>query len=207
MQAFVLPRQEVAMRPIRLDTLSAGQLCELDELVWGFCCQALSSDAVPPPVSGSHGDHGPGTTIRGEPASGRDASRHTLVFGGSVPDRNHDAAMRIGGEAPGRRAHSVPRHRQPLSPSGHRHLGSSSTVRHGHGDGPRTRLSRSAPGRPLTPPDVARRPPASHRWSRGATTPRAASSPRPRSWSCACRRGRPPCAPGTSARGRCRAGT
>ncbi len=34
-----------------------------DQLAWGFCCPALNSDAVPPPVSGSHGDRGSGPTI------------------------------------------------------------------------------------------------------------------------------------------------
>ena len=44
-----------------------------------------------------------GMTIRGEPAFGRaDQSRHNLVFGESN-DPNHDAAMRIGSEAPRRR--------------------------------------------------------------------------------------------------------
>jgi hypothetical protein len=35
------------------------------ELVWGCCCQALNSDAVPVPLlaSGSHGDRGSGMTI------------------------------------------------------------------------------------------------------------------------------------------------
>jgi hypothetical protein len=49
------------------------------------------------------------STIRGELAIGRGSSRHTLVFGRSTWDRNHDAVMRIGGEAPGRRAHSQER--------------------------------------------------------------------------------------------------
>src|SRR5260370_36848885 len=43
-----------------------------------------------------------GMTIRGEPAFGRDQSRHNLVSGGSK-DPNHDAVMRIGSEAPRRR--------------------------------------------------------------------------------------------------------
>jgi hypothetical protein len=47
--------------------------------------------------------------IRGELAIGRETSRHTLVFGGSDADPDHDAVIRIGGEAPGRRAHSKPR--------------------------------------------------------------------------------------------------
>src|SRR5215472_15299898 len=37
---------------------------------------------------------------------GRGTSRHTLVFGGSDADPDHDAVIRIGGEVPGRRAHS-----------------------------------------------------------------------------------------------------
>src|SRR4051795_5178959 len=39
------------------------------------------------------------STIRGELAIGRGSSRHALVFGRSTWDRNHDAVMRIGGEA------------------------------------------------------------------------------------------------------------
>jgi hypothetical protein len=50
-----------------------------------------------------------GITIRGEPACGRDQSRHNLVSGGSK-DPNHDAVMRIGSEAPKRRTHSPFRH-------------------------------------------------------------------------------------------------
>src|SRR5436190_15879934 len=50
-----------------------------------------------------------GMTIGGEPACGRDQSRHNLVSGGSK-DPNHDAVMRIGSEAPKRRTHSFPRH-------------------------------------------------------------------------------------------------
>src|ERR1700681_2898412 len=46
-----------------------------------------------------------GMTIRGEPAFGRDQSRHNLVSGGSK-DPNHDAVMRIGSVAPRRRTHS-----------------------------------------------------------------------------------------------------
>ncbi len=50
-----------------------------------------------------------GMTIRGEPAFGRDQSRHNLVSGGSK-DPNHDAVMRIGSEAPRRRTRSPFRH-------------------------------------------------------------------------------------------------
>lgn len=50
-----------------------------------------------------------GMAIRGEPACGRDQSRHNLVSGRSK-DPNHDAVMRIGSEAPKRRTHSSSRH-------------------------------------------------------------------------------------------------
>src|SRR5262245_22570968 len=50
-----------------------------------------------------------GTTVGVELASGADQSRHNLVFGGPE-DPNHDAAMRIGREAPKRRTHSTSRH-------------------------------------------------------------------------------------------------
>ena len=55
-----------------------------------------------------------GTLVRsgrseGSSLSGADQSRHNLVSGGPE-DPNHDAAMRIGSEAPKRRAHSFPRH-------------------------------------------------------------------------------------------------
>ena len=50
-------------------------------------------------------------TIRGELAIGRGSSRHNLVFGRSRAGPDHDAVMRIGGEAPGRRAHSRKRYR------------------------------------------------------------------------------------------------
>jgi hypothetical protein len=51
----------------------------------------------------------PMTGRRPKTLNGRGTSRHTLVFGGSDADPNHDAVMRIGGEAPRRRAHSLRR--------------------------------------------------------------------------------------------------
>src|SRR4051794_41636422 len=48
-------------------------------------------------------------TIGGEPAPGREPARHNLVSGRPATGPDHDAAMRIGGGAPGRRAHSEPR--------------------------------------------------------------------------------------------------
>ena len=53
--------------------------------------------------------NGERSRIRGELAIGRGSSRHTPVFGGSAADPNHDAVIRIGGEAPGRQADSKPR--------------------------------------------------------------------------------------------------
>jgi hypothetical protein len=44
--------------------------------------------------------------------------------------RNHDAVMRIGGEAPRRRAHSKPRYKDHSPTSGCRHLGPSAAARH-----------------------------------------------------------------------------
>ena len=81
------------------------------KLVWGF----LSSRAhcCEPPVRWRLGEVDLAvmgrTTIGGELAIWRDASRHKLVFGRLRGSPDHDAAMRIGGEAPGRRAHSAPR--------------------------------------------------------------------------------------------------
>src|SRR6516164_7582306 len=50
-------------------------------------------------------------TVRGEFAIKARTSRHKLVSGGLCCELNHDAVIRIGGEAPGRRAHSKPRHK------------------------------------------------------------------------------------------------
>src|SRR5271169_3499826 len=49
-----------------------------------------------------------GENREGNCAAGAQASRHNLVFGGSC-DPDHDALMRIGGEVPRRRDHSLPR--------------------------------------------------------------------------------------------------
>ena len=62
-----------------------------------------------------------GMTIRGEPAFlGADqiASRPCIRW---VQDPNHDALMRIGGEAPRRRTHSFSRHESQGGRSGPRH--------------------------------------------------------------------------------------
>jgi hypothetical protein len=54
-------------------------------------------------------------------------SRHNLVFGGVEKTHHHDALMRISGEAPGRRDHSVER-RKPGTSAVYRHLGSRSDI-------------------------------------------------------------------------------
>ena len=84
-------------------------------------------------------------------------------------DPDHDAAMRIGGEAPGRRAHSSMRHES------HRKARVTATSdRHRQPAGEpwagRETVS-GAPLRPspLTPPDAGRHRPASRRWSPNAT--------------------------------------
>ena len=81
------------------------------------------------------GGDGPATnaradkTIRGEPAmtwatiAPQPCIRWMIERGPRASD--HDAAMRISGEAPRRRAHSLPRHGSHGRPAGHRHLGSS----------------------------------------------------------------------------------
>ena len=59
----------------------------------------------------------------------RDAelSRHNLVFSGVAKTHDHDAVMRISGEAPGQRDHSVER-QKPGTSAVHRHLGSRSDI-------------------------------------------------------------------------------
>ena len=90
-------------------------------------------------------------------------SRHNLVFGGPSEGSDHDAAMRIGGEAPGRRAHSR-NGSKPWFTSGHRHLGSSSAARHGEADGRRNCLRLLLLfDLAVTPPGAGRRPPAPRR--------------------------------------------
>jgi len=55
-----------------------------------------------------------GVSERSLPRARKDRAGN-LVFGGAVKARDHDAAMRIGGEAPGRRDHSVERRKPGTS--------------------------------------------------------------------------------------------
>jgi hypothetical protein len=114
---------------------------------------------------------------RGARFVGADQSRHNLVFGGSK-DPNHDAVMRIGGEAPRRRTHSLLRRDQPWSPSGHRHLEPSSATRHNRDGGPK--LS-GAFSKPLIALRAERRRLALRPLARAATRRLEACAPKPRS--------------------------
>jgi hypothetical protein len=105
-------------------------------------------------------------TTEGSSPSGASIAPQTCIRSIRA-DRHHDAAMRIGGEAPGRRAPSKPRLKDHSPLSGCRHLGSSSAAR-GRDDTALPKLSqdcpratRQAPGRRSRPagasPVVARR--------------------------------------------------
>lgn len=66
--------------------------------------------------------------IRAEPSHGARIHRATTLYSvGSPRTRDHDAAMRICGDAPGQRDHSVER-RKPGTSAVHRHLGSLSDI-------------------------------------------------------------------------------
>src|SRR4029450_6727305 len=85
--------------------------------------------------------------------SGATSSRHTLVFGRSAPDLDHDAAMRIGGEASGRRHNLYPALASPPPSRDPPHPGPSSTVRRECGE-PRSCVLLQV-GR-FTPPNAKR---------------------------------------------------
>ena len=144
-----------------------------------------------------------GMTIRGEPAFGRGsiAPQPCIRW---VQEPDHDAAMRIGSEAPRRRAHSSSRHdshespRDPATSNRHRRVVTSGRI------GPKLSgvfsdlrsLRRGAVRRRPAP-----RPPAP-----AATGRSEACAPRPRSWFCECR-GRSRCALETTAPRRSPSGT
>jgi hypothetical protein len=82
------------------------------KLVWGVWCQALNVDAISVPISQpcseqrrcglAHDD------LRGPCHRARTIAPQTCMR--SIPvDRDHDAAMRIGGKGPRRRVHSAQR--------------------------------------------------------------------------------------------------
>jgi len=143
-----------------------------------------------------------GMAIRGEPACGRDQSRHNLVSGRSK-DPNHDAVMRIGSEAPKRRTHSSSRHESQGacrdSATSNRHRRSITSGR------TRPKLSGFFQRPPFIVPDAKRRRPAQRPAARAATGRSEACAPRPRSWACECR-GRSRCGLETTAPRRCASG-
>ena len=120
--------------------------------------------------------------------------RATTLYAVGPHGPDHDAVMRIGGEAPGRRAHSRKRCRhhgllRVTAPSDRQRR---PTMSYSSG-----LQNLSCPHSPVTL--LARqRQPAPRPWSPFATGQSAAFSRGPRSRSCACRRGRRPCAPGTT---------
>ena len=131
-------------------------------------------------------------------------SRHNLVFGRVDGTRNHDAVMRIDSEAPGRRAHSLPRHgshglrRVTATSDRHARRGRSLPAA-----GKQTKVSVGA----LMGPAAGRRRSAVARSSPSATARSVACVPRRRSSSCVCRRARRRCVACTTARERCPSGT
>ena len=119
-------------------------------------------------------------TVRGELAIGRGSSRHNLVFGRSIARPDHDAVMRIGSEAPGRRAHSRNRYQHHgllrVTATSDRDRNRRCSVR----QAPRACLN---PSFPLTLLAI-RRQPEPRRWSPGATGQSATCAPEPRSLFC-----------------------
>jgi hypothetical protein len=105
---------------IPLDQYTAAQKKAAEDfLVWSLRCQALHDVALllfremscipvqrPAPITPTRqvvlalNWLSLIVTIGGELARGRGFSRRNLVYGRSTWDRNHDAAMRIGSEAP-----------------------------------------------------------------------------------------------------------
>src|SRR5262249_39833451 len=138
----------------------------------------------------------------GSPLSSAVESRHNLVCGRSK-DRNHDAVMRIGSEAPKRRTHSSNRHESQgtcrESATSNRHRYPITSVRTG------PKLSGYPQRPPIIVPDAKRR--RAHRHAtRTATERSVACVPRPRSWACE-HRERSPCELDTSAPRRSPSGT
>jgi hypothetical protein len=177
-------------------------------LVWGFACQGVSARrrtfifhqllcsilsrlAVAPtswhaPPFPGHTLTASSTTARlvrsgwrseGSSLSGADQSRHNLVSGGPE-DPNHDAAMRIGSEAPKRRTHSFPRHNSHgtnRDPPPRTVIGD----RHKRTDWAETVGCLQQP--PFIAPGAERRRPAPRPLAQAATRRSEACAPRPRS--------------------------
>ena len=142
-------------------------------LVWGFGCQALNVGIVFLPVSSSSRWRQPSRgLVHDVPRGARPLARiiaPQACIRRTRGDPDHDAAMRIGGEAPGRRAHSSTRHES------HRKARVTATSdRHRQPAGEPWAGRETVSGvplrpSPLTPPDGGRHRPASRRWSPNAT--------------------------------------
>src|ERR1700737_1402586 len=118
-----------------------------------------------------------GGRSEGGSLSAADQSRPNLVSGGPE-DPNHDAAMRIGSEAPKRRTHSFPRHNSHgtnRDPPPRTVIGD----RHKRTDWAETVGSSQQP--PFIAPGAERRRPAPRPLARAATRRSKACAPRPRS--------------------------
>ena len=139
----------------------------------GFGCQALNVGIVFLPVSSSSRWRQPSRgLVHDVPRGARPLARiiaPQACIRRTRRDPDHDAAMRIGGEAPGRRAHSSTRHechrKARVTATSDRHRQPA-----GEPWADRETVS-GAPLRPspLTPPDAGRYPQASRRWSPNAT--------------------------------------
>ena len=142
-------------------------------LVWGFGCQALNVGIVFLPVSSSSRWRQPSRgLVHDVPRGARPLARiiaPQACIRRTRRDPDHDAAMRIGGEAPGRRAHSSTRHESHRKARGtatsdrHRQPARETWADRETVSGALLRPS------PLTPPDAGRYPQASRRWSPNAT--------------------------------------
>ena len=142
-------------------------------LVWGFGCQALNVGMVFLPVSSSSRWRQPSRgLVHDVPRGARPLARiiaPQACIRWTRGDPDHDAAMRIGGEAPGRRAHSSTRHESHRKA---RVTATSDRHRQPAGEPWADRETVSAAllrPSPLTPPDAGRHRPASRRWSPNAT--------------------------------------
>src|SRR5271167_3405654 len=175
-------------------------------LVWIFDGLAPDYD-----VRGREGDHGFGEArIRGELYRGRQDHRATALYSVGSCNPNHDALMRIGGEVPRRRDHSLPRRKGhgtvrfppprivARSSEGSLAAGKETPFRERSGEAeasfePRHLMSRlNPPGR------TARRRPARRRLRRSATGRSATCAPSRRSSSCVRRAAHRRCAPQTT---------
>src|SRR5258708_6921948 len=118
-----------------------------------------------------------GSRSEGSPLSGADQSRHNLVSGGSK-DPNHDAAMRIGSEAPKRRTHSFPRHN---SHGTNRDPPPRTVIGDHHKRTDRAETVGCLQQPPFIAPGAERRRPAPRPLAQAATRRSEACAPRPRS--------------------------